>query len=233
MEVEFKDRKIKLYDQLSKARDVRDGDWYWIDRKILKLYGRKLGTSGIAVYNTLASFTDSKTQSCYPARKTIARILGVSRKTVTRKIKLLDELGLVKIEKVKRSFRYLLLEVSEGMTKKTVEGDKRDTSWATTGRTNNNQLLKININNRDDDKFFKTLKEFNPKNREELLASDLAEALNDRQGFGSYLFYAKKYPESFLRRTLGEVKEIPDGKIKKGRAALFHYLIQKHVKKTI
>ena len=228
----LKAKEYMIHDQSSKARDLKDGDWYWIDRKVLRLYARRLGASGIAVYNALAYFADSKTQSCYPARKTIARILGVSRRTVTRKIKLLDELGLVRIEKARSSFRYLLLGFSEGVTKKTPGGDKRDVSQVTPGRTNNNQLSKVNNNNMDDDKNFKVFEEFSPKSREELLALDLAEVLNDKRGLNVYLSYAKRYPEPLLRRALGEVKEVPDGKIKKGRAALFHYLIRKHVQKT-
>jgi uncharacterized radical SAM superfamily Fe-S cluster-containing enzyme len=93
--------------------------------------------------------------------------------------------------------------------------------------TNNNKLTRI-INNIDISNF----KKFRPKTREELLAFDLAQALKDRNGFPLYLSYAKKYPESFLRRVLGEVKEIPDRKIKKSRAALFNHLVQKYVKET-
>lgn len=67
-----------------------------------------------------------------------------------------------------------------------------------------------------------------PQSRAELLACDLAEALNDRQTLSIYLLYAKRYPENLLRKILGEVMEIPDQQIKKSRAALFHYLVQKY-----
>jgi len=72
------------------------------------------------------------------------------------------------------------------------------------------------------------LDDFNPKTKQELLALDLAEALDDRKSLPVYLSYARKYPEHLLRRILGNVKEIPISKIRKSRAALFNFLIKKH-----
>jgi hypothetical protein len=71
---------------------------------------------------------------------------------------------------------------------------------------------------------------FRPKDRVGQLALDLAQNLDDLKGLPLYVFYARKYPESFLRMTLGAVKEIPDGKIKNSRAALFNHLVQKYAK---
>jgi len=73
-------------------------------------------------------------------------------------------------------------------------------------------------------------KQFRPRNKQELLALDLAEALNDYQGLALYLSYSKRFPESLLRKVLGQVGEIPSEKIKKSRAALFNYLVQKYAK---
>lgn len=99
--------------------------------------------------------------------------------------------------------------------------------------TNNNKL-KRNINNIDneDKKPFssRTSNEFIPKTREELLALDLAEGLNDIKALPLYLSYAKKYPEFLLRKVLGEVRDIPSEKIKKSRGALFNHLITKYAK---
>jgi hypothetical protein len=64
------------------------------------------------------------------------------------------------------------------------------------------------------------------------LALDIARELNDLKSLPLYLSYAKKYPETLLRKYLGEVKEIPIKKIKKGRAALFNYLIKKYAQET-
>ncbi len=218
-------------EQLAKIRSLKDGDWYWIGRRVLRLYGRRLGASGIAVYNTLACFADSRTQSCFPTRKAMARILGVSRRTITRKIKLLEELGLVRIEKARSSFRYFLLRLPAEVTKEAPGGDKKDTSEATPGRINNNQLTIINNNTAADKNIFAS-KGLQPGSKERLLALDLAKALDDRRGLKIYLSYARRYPEPLLRKILGEVEEVPEEKIKKGRAALFHYLIRKHAQKT-
>lgn len=68
--------------------------------------------------------------------------------------------------------------------------------------------------------------------KEEILARDLAEGLNDKANLKFYLSVCRKYPESFLREIYGQVKEIPESKIKKSRGALFNYLIQKYDKKN-
>lgn len=66
--------------------------------------------------------------------------------------------------------------------------------------------------------------------KEELLAMDLAEGLNDRANLGFYISVCRKYPEDFLRKIYAEVKEVPLSKIKKSKGALFNYLIQKYDK---
>ena len=73
-------------------------------------------------------------------------------------------------------------------------------------------------------------KQHNPRTKEELLAWDLASALNDMEGIPLYLSYARKYPEQFLRGVLAVALNIPVAKIKKSRGALFNYLVQKHGK---
>ena len=82
------------------------------------------------------------------------------------------------------------------------------------------------LSNRND------FKDFRPRTREELLALDLASALSDTKGLRLYLSYAKRYPESLLRKVLGEVKEIPEERIRKSRAALFNHIVRKHAKET-
>ena len=66
--------------------------------------------------------------------------------------------------------------------------------------------------------------------KEELLAKDLAEGLDDKVNLGFYLSVSRKYPEDFLRKIYSQVKEIPLSKIKKSKGALFNYLIQKYDK---
>ena len=217
----------------NEIRHIRNGDWFWINKKVLQLFSRSLKSSGLAVYNVLASFANSKSQACFPTQKTIAELIGMSKRTVIRRIKELRELGLLAVEKRRGRCLYRLLKPK--VTKETQGCDRKDTPDVTGGNTNNNKLTR-NINNIvNEDKKLSipySFKWFKPKNREELLALDIARELNDLRSLPVYLSYARKYSEGFLRSLLGEVKEIPMRRIKKGRAALFNYLIKKHAKET-
>lgn len=213
------------------TRNLRNGDWYWIHKAIIQKYTPKVGATGIAVYNFLASLTD-KSQSCFPSQKYIAERLGYSRGTINKTIKLLERHGLISIDKKNRYHCvYHLLRCKAQET----QVSSRRNSDVKQRNTNDNKLKRIN-NNIDNKYFsnsnFNSFKGFRPKNKQELLALDLAEALNDYQGLPLYLSYSKKYPETLLRKVLGKVKEIPDRKIKKSRGALFNHLIQKYVQKT-
>lgn len=66
--------------------------------------------------------------------------------------------------------------------------------------------------------------------REDMLARELAEKLNDQAGLSLYRVYAAKYPEYLLRLILGRVLEIPNERIIKSRGALFNHLVQKYGK---
>jgi len=217
----------------TEIRHIRNGGWFWINKKVLQLFSRSLKSSGLAVYNVLASFANSKSQACFPTQKTIAELIGMSKRTVIRRIRQLKELGLLSVEKKRGRCLYRLLKPK--VTKEAQWGDKKDTQEVTPGNTNKNYLTRINNNNNDNKNFsflnFKAFKGFIPKTREELLALDIARELNDLKALSLYLSYARKYAEGFLRRLLGEVKEIPTRRIKKSRAALFNYLIKKYDQK--
>ncbi len=57
------------------------------------------------------------------------------------------------------------------------------------------------------------------------LANEIADTLNDKDSLALHLQYVRKYKEEFLRRTLNKVMSIPEGKIKRNRAALYTFLI--------
>jgi DNA-binding MarR family transcriptional regulator len=110
----------------NKIRNLRNGHWYWISRAILKQYGRILKSSGLAVYNVLAFYANSKSQTCFPSQKTIAGRLGLSLRTVNRKVRLLKDFKLVMTKRIRgHCCCYILLKVD------TTEGkqvyDKPDT----------------------------------------------------------------------------------------------------------
>lgn len=220
-----KDEEIEL-------RSIKRGKWYWIDKSILKNYASELKSSGLAVYNVLAYFANSKSQSCFPTQKTMADLIGLSRRTVSRTIKLLKENGLIAVERINGRFKYFLLFPKESKNHRGC--DKKDTSDETQGNTNKNYITRINNNVNEDRKTFnmKSFKEFKPKTRKELLAWDLAKGLNDSKSLPFYLSVARQYPEQLLMKLLGDVKEIPSDKLKKSRAALFNYLLQQYAKET-
>ncbi len=85
--------------EILNIRDCRNGNWYFVDNKLIKEYGRILGPHGIAVYNVLAMYSNSETQQANPSFKTIADTLGMSRRHVIRMVELLQKYNLVHVQK--------------------------------------------------------------------------------------------------------------------------------------
>jgi biotin operon repressor len=212
-----------------KIRSLKDGSWYWINKELLKNYGQKISSSGIAVYNVLAKYANSATQSCFPSQKKIADEIGISRKTVRDKIRELELFGLLYTKSKNCSRIYTLLKI---------RGASRSTGWdesspkgGTRCYTKDNKGKIYNNDNRSfKNSIIQNKKKFIPKTKEDLLALDMAQSLNDMDGLSFYRTIAKKHPESLLRKLLGDVKEIPLERIKRSRKSYFNYLIQKHDK---
>jgi biotin operon repressor len=219
----------------NEIRDLRNGDWYWIHKKVIQEYASLIGLTGIAVYNFLASLAD-KVQSCFPSQKYIAERLGFSRATISRALKRLEAASLIRIDRRSRYHCvYSLLKVKPRCSASGTQMSHGCNSDVSPVHTNNNKITRnINKNVNGDKKISnpKYLERFKPKTREELLALDIAGELKDLKSFPFYLSLARHYPESLLRKLLGEVKEIPVTKIRKGRAALFNYLIKKYAQNT-
>jgi DNA-binding MarR family transcriptional regulator len=212
----------------SNPRKFEDGEWYWLHKEVLKGHAATIKPVGLAVYNVLASMVN-RDQECYPSQRYIADLLGYSRASVSRAIEALSGAQLISIERRKgTSCTYRLVKLS-GITSATKKSHrrKRVVSLADT----NNKEITIRNNNRAENGFYPAADGDIPlnegaKTKEELLAYDLAKALDDLKSIRSYVGYAQQYPESFLRRILSEVKSVPSAKIKKSRAALFHYLLR-------
>lgn len=64
--------------------------------------------------------------------------------------------------------------------------------------------------------------------KEEKLAREIADALNDNESLPVHVSFAEKYSESFLRKTLQKVLSIPQDQIRKTRGALFTYLVKQN-----
>lgn len=186
--------------------------------------------------------------------KTISSDTGIPRRTVFQWLNVLRKGRYIT---TKSSGRFLIVEVQKWKSLREVQekahqkcqtlhsrGAKNGTSQTTfegqkTPETKENSeseslpkknTIKENILKRRFDKidFKNMVSTF--KTKEELLAYDLAQALQDLPGFPLYLSYSRKYPEAFLREILGKVREIPSEKIKTSRGALFNFLIQQHGK---
>ncbi len=68
--------------------------------------------------------------------------------------------------------------------------------------------------------------------KENHLAYEIADALNDKDSLEFHLAITKKYKEEFLRKILQKVMSIPDHKIKRTRGALYTYLVNQNAKDT-
>jgi biotin operon repressor len=130
----------------NKIRNLRNGHWYWISRAVLKRYGPILKSSGLAVYNVLASYANAKSQTCFPAQKAIADRTGLCRETVNRKIRLLRKIGLVKVKRLKGRCLYFLLKPDVILNH--TRCDEPITRDVILCHTNNNKKIKLyNKNN--------------------------------------------------------------------------------------
>lgn len=229
----------------TEIRDLRERQWYWIHQAVIRQYARKIGPMGLLVYNLLASMTDRQ-QRCFPSQQYLAGVLGHSRATVNRAIQRLEQHGLIKIERRARYHCvYQLLKVrcppsetlaSRCNTPATQMSHQRN-SDVTPADTNNTQITRMNNNIVNNDKKISQaswLAHPGPgaSARADVLGRDLAHALQDLTSHAVYQAYARKYPESVLRRILAKVQEVPSEKIRKSRAALFHYLVKQYAQAT-
>lgn len=64
--------------------------------------------------------------------------------------------------------------------------------------------------------------------KEERLAREIADALNDNDSLAVHIGFAEKYSEGFLRKTLQKVLSMPQDQIRKTRGALFTYLVKQN-----
>jgi len=148
-----------MENEKNEIRRLKNGGWFWINKKVLQLFSRSLKASGLAVYNALASYANFKNQTCFPTQKSIARHLGLSVRTVNRKIRLLKDLKLIKFKKIRGRCFYALLRIDTPKGKRLY--DKRDTRDRTSGKSNNNKLIRINNKNKKANENFNNFKPIN------------------------------------------------------------------------
>ncbi len=145
-------------------RDLRDGGFLWLDKEALKLVSKKTGNTGVIVYSWLCYYANAKAQDCFPSVTTLAKNSHISRRTVMRQLKKLEDLGLISIQRIKgKSNIYRLLDVEKPVDKTGdihVTSDSRDTGVVSTvspplvtPRTLEQELVKQELYNKTTGEF--------------------------------------------------------------------------------
>ncbi len=84
------------------VRDKRKPGRYYIDNRFIRGgYAARVGPGGIAVYNILAASADNDYQDCFPSYGKIAELGGMSKTQAKNKIKELEALNIVSVERRK------------------------------------------------------------------------------------------------------------------------------------
>ena len=102
-----------------KVRDLRKKDQFKIDDLYLNGYAKICGVFATAVYNSLSRHAQFGSQEAYPSIKLIAEQHAISRPSVIKGIKKLEEYGIIKIVKEKdkegkqKRNLYFLIDKSE------------------------------------------------------------------------------------------------------------------------
>lgn len=78
------------------VKDARPG-FYIVQNDVLDKYGATIGPLGIAVYNALCRFA-SRSGTSFPSLQTISTLVGMSRPSVVKYLKILKDNGLIEIE---------------------------------------------------------------------------------------------------------------------------------------
>jgi len=210
------------------TRNIRDRDWYWVAKSVMREYASKIGPIPLSVYQFLASMTDAN-QCCFPSQKYIAEHLGCSRSSVNKAVRVLERHGMIRVDRRSRYhcvYSLLRLPVSNRKTQVSPFGNS-DVRGEDTNNTERTILHNDTVSRHSSPDTNKPSDGSFPKTREELLAIDLAEGLRNPHGLNLYQSYAQRYPERLLRALLSEVKQVPEGRIKKSRGALFAYLLHR------
>lgn len=199
---------------------------------------------------------DRKTGFLVRKVQTICKDTGINRETILRWLMVLRKQGYIVTKSNGRCLQIQIkkwkgADVSNVTTQKSEKSDTRRDKDITSESSHsarfsvyfpkkpgdfenpNDRTIKKNILKNDIDREvpFNRRASKGP-DKKQLLALELADALDDRKSLALYIAYSRRYPERLLRKALTEAKDIPSNKIKKSRAALFNHLVQKHAQET-
>ena len=94
----------------------------WLHKRIITYYARRYGPDVVMVYLVLKLHENQNTRECFPSLRTICQLSKLSRPTVLKAIRTLEEVGLIEVERrcTKNGRRqvnhYTLLPVGEGQS---------------------------------------------------------------------------------------------------------------------
>jgi DNA replication protein DnaD len=144
---------VAMSDEKIKVRDLRNGDWYWINKVLLEEYGEKIKPIGIAIYNCLAAHANQE-GFCFPSHKHIANKIGASISSVQRGIRQLIKLNLVRKGRQRYHNLYYLLKLDRShrpTSNQIGQSDRHightDRSDQSAGTTNKNKEKDLNKKN--------------------------------------------------------------------------------------
>lgn len=203
-------------------RKMVAGQWFWLEKAIIRNYLSQIGASGFAVYSFLASCADEN-QTCFPSQGYIAKGLKYSRSTVCRAIQNLEKMKLITRSlgsNGRRNYHLSAISPETGVDRK----DSGCMNATELSHQRNKDVAPVHTNNSQGRRIIN-----NNWERENLFASFLADSLNNLEALPVYQSYARRYPEAVLRKILSEAKEPPAHKIRKSRSHLFTYLLKKYV----
>lgn len=136
MDTLAKVKRIFMAEERIDIRDLRDGKFLWVGKPVLEFISKRIGSTAVTVYVWLCYYANVKQQDCFPSVTTLARHCAVSRRTIIRMLKSLEQLKVIAIDRTKgKSNVYTLMNVDfdkELSTKATgdtdVTSDTRDTA---------------------------------------------------------------------------------------------------------
>jgi hypothetical protein len=93
-------QKTTINSRTFKIRDLRIKEKFFLDDAYVNGWSKHLKPSALAVYVSLCRHAD-KEQSAFPNQETIAKEHGMCVRTVISKLKLLQQLNIIRLEKVR------------------------------------------------------------------------------------------------------------------------------------
>lgn len=138
-------------------RDFRNKNFFMVDNEYLNGYAKLLNPLATVTYLSLCRHARTETQECFPSIKLIAKENNISERSVMRAIQLLEEWGIIKVDRNKgldgkqMNNDYVLLDKSQWKKKPSDSqssgqpSDSQSNSRVTDSHTNNTNINNTNI----------------------------------------------------------------------------------------